>query len=162
MGKLLYILAGLLFLPFLELVLLTKVGGRLGLPGLAAWLVGTLLAGIGLWRTSPPFSARRVAAVLLAVPGLATDVLALLVLLPLTRRAILSWLLAPGSRDVWAGGGVSFGGKTYDMGPEDTKGDRGPRSPPGVPGELGGGPVRDAAFRVLPPSTRAEGRYEES
>ncbi len=97
---------GLIFLyPILELLTLLALGREIGFGSFILYLLGTFVVGVNLIRSagfnsvkmaSPavvleaPF--RLMAGVLILVPGLISDVLAILILVPFVRKLV--WLFA--------------------------------------------------------------------
>ncbi|AOU99487.1 hypothetical protein BI364_02575 [Acidihalobacter yilgarnensis] len=128
----------LIGLPLLELYLLIKVGTLIGALPTVALVVGTALLGAFLLRRQGLSNYRRmqqsmargevpaqemmegvvilVGSVLLLVPGLITDVIGLLCLLPPLRRAIIAFWLrrVRVEMKVSAGGGGPDRGRVYD------------------------------------------------
>jgi UPF0716 protein FxsA len=92
--------------PFLELLSLFYLGKQVGLMQMALYLIGTFVIGVNLIRSagfnslktySPttvleaPF--RLMAGVLLLVPGVFSDALAVLILVPFVRKLVWTYLL---------------------------------------------------------------------
>ncbi|MDD3608824.1 MAG: FxsA family protein [Halothiobacillaceae bacterium] len=109
------VILALLVLPLAELYVLIALGARIGALWMILWVVASAVLGVIVWRrqgaqimlsamreasrgrapTTSPFETLLVgfAGILLIFPGVITDVLALPLLIPPLRRALLrSWL----------------------------------------------------------------------
>lgn len=127
----------ILVFPFVELALLLLLGQQLGRL-LVLYLLVTFFGGGWIVRRARGLTPLWAAGLLLMIPGLLSDVLALLVLLPASRKRILDWFLR-GPRAQVDRPGFPFASKTYGDEPE--------------PQAEGPAPVRDAEFRILPGSS---------
>lgn len=111
-----------LLLPVIEIVLLIKIGGEIGVLATLSWLVCMILIGVTLLRVQGTASLRQaralmsagqpptaalakgifvsLAAVLLILPGFATDLIGVLLLLPPLQQ----WLLQRWMKNAQASG----------------------------------------------------------
>lgn len=134
------LLALFLFMPLLEIYLLIQVGGLIGaLPTMLLIVVAALL-GVMLLRLQGMATLARaqaalargelparamlegvvavVGALLLVIPGLFTDLLALLCLIPPLRRLLLRWVMRRGVIQ-----SPGMGGGPHDQGPRTLEGE---------------------------------------
>ena len=115
------LLIGVIALPILELVVLIKIGGLIGILPLLALLIGMAIAGglvlrhqglavarramTQIARNEPPVQSMidgiglTMAGVLFLVPGLISDVAGLVLLIPAVRRLLIGRLI--GATAVW-------------------------------------------------------------
>ena len=129
----------LLLLPFFELWLMIEIGAEVGALAVIVWLVAMIILGVNLLRYLGASSMLRAAqgmrggampaesmadglfkaigAVLLIIPGFATDVMALLCFIPFVRRLLFKrWL----TKMAGSGSGfssASFGANPFQQGP---------------------------------------------
>ncbi len=132
----------LLLLPAVEIYLFIKVGAEIGALAVVVWLVGAAFVGINILRylgaTAMLNAARQlktgaapaqmladalvkaIAAVLLIIPGFATDVLAILLFIPPIRKSLLKrWVSkfafkSPFSSAKFGANDQNFGGNVYE------------------------------------------------
>lgn len=126
------------FLPIVEIVLLIAMGAALGFWFTLAWVVGTAFVGVWLLRTAGPRAMQRmqasgagresaqlndamgvfvhwIAGVLLILPGPLTDIMGIILAVPLLRRLTLGLWLAKNLHAVVTrrqGGGRVYEGET--------------------------------------------------
>lgn len=118
-------------LPFLEIAAFVWLGGKLGVALTLLWVIGAMVAGMALLRHTGLQAVRRlrvalaegkepghsiidaacfaVAAMLLIIPGFVSDALALILLLPATRRWLLRRTAAHFEARVYQGRGGTAG-----------------------------------------------------
>lgn len=98
-----------LLFPILEIVVLVELGERWGWINTILYFVMTAFVGLnflksaGMVRNPADSAVRFVAGILLMIPGMITDVMALLLLLPPTRKLV--WWLLQKRLAKFAGGG---------------------------------------------------------
>lgn len=131
----------LLLLPVLELWLMIEIGGEVGALAVIIWLVAMVFLGINLLRYLGASSMLRAAqgmrggaapaqtmvdglfkamgAVLLIIPGFATDLMALLCFIPVVRRLLFKRWLAKLAVSASARGfnAAGFGANPFKPGP---------------------------------------------
>jgi UPF0716 protein FxsA len=163
-------------LPILELLLLIKIGGSIGLLPLLLLLVGMAVAGglvlrhqglavarramDQLSRNEPPVQSMidgiglTIAGVLMLIPGLISDVAGLLLLVPAIRRPLIGRLIGAASLrwDVRAGA----------AGRKAASGEPRQQAPDATPDPATGGVVIDGEFERLEERTLRPGRRPNS
>jgi UPF0716 protein FxsA len=124
----------LLILPALEIYLFIKIGAQIGALAVIVWLIGAVILGTNILRylgASAMLGAARkmqtgeapaqaladtmmkaLAAVLLIIPGFATDLIAMLLFIPPIRHLLLRRWLSKLFRKASLGS-VNFGGKGF-------------------------------------------------
>ncbi len=118
-------------LPFLEIAGFVWLGGKLGVPLTLLWVIGAIAAGLLLLRRTGLQAVGRLraalaegkepghslldaacfatAAMLLIIPGFVSDALAVILMLPVTRRWLLRRTAAHFETRVYRGSGVIRG-----------------------------------------------------
>ena len=167
----------LLALPIADFVLFQEIRARVGPETTRIWVLGTLILALGLgtlglqpqWLRrlklflnitlwDPGLTSRAAfltSALLFPFPGPLTDMLAVLLLVPWTRRRLLGWLLARllGVRSLDSL--FHFQNEAYDQTSGNHKAPLEPSRPARQgPGEAGEAPARDAEFEILPEDER--------
>jgi UPF0716 protein FxsA len=134
----LILLIVLIAVPLLELAVIIKVGGSIGVLPTILLLVGVAILGTVLLRSQSRMALRRasealssgrppvdsvvdavgllIAGALMLTPGFLTDIIGLLLLIPPLRRRLARWIFAK------AAGRVVFGGTGFNRGPEKRPG----------------------------------------
>jgi UPF0716 protein FxsA len=154
----------LIILPFVELLLLLQAGHLWGFLPVVAWVVLSAALGLLILRTqglqtlarlqsailaggSPAQTLlggamRGVAGSLLLIPGLITDLLALLLLFPPTRRLLGAWAAARLLRGLHKGAirVTMMGANAPPAKRSPYQGGEDPNGPPARPGEIIQGP----------------------
>lgn len=130
-----------LALPFLEIAGFVWLGGKLGVPLTLIWVIGAMVAGLLLLRRTGLQAVGRLrsalaegkepghslldaacfaaAAMLLIIPGFVSDALAVILMLPVTRRWLLRRTAAHFETRVYRGSHVIHG--EFTVVPEDDK-----------------------------------------
>jgi UPF0716 protein FxsA len=126
----------LLLLPIAELVVLIQLGQQIGFWRTVALIVGAGIAGVWVIKWQGARTVQKaalsglsggaqamfsgvlltVAGVLLLIPGVITDGLALLLLLPFTRQALSAWVLRKGMVGVMGAFGPGLRGRFTGFG----------------------------------------------
>jgi UPF0716 family protein affecting phage T7 exclusion len=157
------------FLFFLDLWLLVRLGGLVGWHAVVAWLGVTFVFGYSLVgptrprgssRISSPWAllARHAAGIFLMLPGILSDLLGVCLLLPPLRAQMGRWILkGRPEAEAW---NVLFrsAGKGYDADPPrpDAPEDPGPMDPGSPQPQEPPRQVRDAEFEMLQEDTNSE------
>jgi len=161
----------LIVLPVAELAVLIKTGQLIGVWTTVAFVIGMALVGMLILsqqsytvfrRTLEAMSEGRppvgpvldglflmLAGTLLLMPGLISDVVALVLLVPPIRRIIAAWSM----RRILQSPHVRVSGDDADWQPE--------QRPPRAPGEAGSGPVIEGEFERLDESAPRRRRDDQ-